>query len=118
MSDFRIPQGKHRLSAKGIAVYVALWALIFAVVRVLMEYSSLGAQGTYSIEAGMVTDFVLPIAIGLVLVALGVTIAYVVGQVRHAWAVTIWCFVIGCVSIPMLWATVMFLAALGIISTD
>ena len=56
--------GKYRLSVRGIVTYVALWATIFAVVRVLAKYSSIGANGPYPYSAALVTDFLLPVAIG------------------------------------------------------
>ena len=72
----------------------------------------------YPYNAGLVTDFVLPVAIGLVFVAVGVTVAYLFGKIKHVRALAVWCFVIGCVSLPMLWAVVVVLAGLGLISLD
>lgn len=108
----------YQLSTRGIAIYVALWALIFAVVRVLAVYSSIGAEGSYPYEAGMVTDFGVPIAIGLVLVAVGVAVAYSIGKIRHAWSVAVACFLVGWLAIPVLWVTIILLAALGVLSLD
>ena len=76
-------------------MYVTLWATIFAVVRVLADYSSIGAKGPYPYSAALVTDFLLPVAIGLVFVAVGVAVAYSFGKIRHVRAVAVWCFVIG-----------------------
>ena len=109
---------KYRLSSRSIAIYVALWATIFAVVRVLATHSSIGAKGSYPYAAGLVTDFLLPVAIGLVFLAIGVTVAYFSGKIHHVCAVAVWCFLIGCFSLPMLWITAVALAGLGILSLD
>ena len=111
-------RGKYRLSVRGVFAYVTLWAMIFAVGRVLAEYSSIGANGPYPYNAGLVTDFVLPVAIGLVFVAIGVTVAYAFGKLKHVRAIAVWCFVIGCFSLPMLWIVVVVLAGLGLLSLD
>ena len=110
--------GKYRLSIRGIVTYVALWAMFFAVVHVLAEYSSIGATGSYPYSAALVTDFVLPVAIGLVLVAVGVAVAYLFGKKKHVWGVAICCFLIGCFSMPMLWVVVVVLGGLGILDLD
>ena len=98
--------------------YVTLWATIFGVIRVLAEYSSIGANGPYPYSAALVTDFLLPVAIGLVSVGVGVAVAYAFGKIRHVRAVAVWCFVMGCFSIPMLWIVVAVLAGLGLLSLD
>jgi len=110
--------GKYQLSVRGIFAYVTLWAMIFAVVRVLAKYSSIGANGPYPYNAGLVTNFVLPVAIGLVFVAICVTVAYLIGNIKHVRAIAVWCFVIGCFSLPMLWIVVVVLAGLGLLSLD
>ena len=109
---------KYRLSARGIAIYVTLWATIFAVVRVLAKHSSIGASGAYPYSAALVTDFLLPVAIGLVFIAIGVTAAYFFGKIRHVAAIAVWCFVIGCLALPMLWITLVVLAGIGLLSLD
>jgi hypothetical protein len=111
-------RGKYRLSVKGMLAYLTLWVAIFAVVRVLAEYSSIGADGAYPYSAGLVTEFVLPVAIGLVSVAVGVAVAYFFGAINHVRAVAIWCFLIGCFSLPILWLGVVVLSALGFLSLD
>ena len=111
-------EGKYRLSVRGLLAYVTLWAMIFVVGRVLAEHSSIGATGPYPYNAGLVTAFVLPIAIGLVFVAIGVPVAYAFGKIKRVRAVAVWCFVAGCLSLPMLWIVVVLLAGLGILSLD
>ena len=109
---------KYRLSVRGIATYVTLWASIFAVVRVLAKYSSVGANGAYPYSAALVTDFLLPVAIGLVFIAIGVTVAYFFGKIKHVRAVAVWCFVMGWLSLPLLWIAVVVLAGIGLLSLD
>jgi len=76
-------------------------------------------ERTLSVQrAGLVTDFVLPVAIGLVFVAIGVAVAYSFGKIKHVRAIAVWCFVIGCFSLPMLWIVVVVLAGLGLLSLD
>ena len=111
-------RGEYRLSVRGIVIYVTLWASIFAVIRVLAEYSSIGATGPYPSSAGLVTNFLLPVAIGLVFVAIGVTVAYSIGAIKHFRTVVIWCFFIGWLSLPMLWLVVVVLAGLGLLDLD
>ena len=111
-------EGQYRLSLRGVVTYVALWAVVFAVVRVLAKYSSIGAVGSYPYSAGLVTDFVLPVAIGLVSVAVGVAVAYLFGKKKHVWGVAVWCFLIGCFSMPVLWVVVVVLGGLGILDLD
>jgi hypothetical protein len=111
-------EGKYRLSVKGVLKYLTLWVAIFAVVRVLAEYSSIGADGPYPYSAGLVTEFLLPVTIGLVSVGVGVAVAYSFGAIKHVRAIAVWCFVIGCLSLPMLWVGVVVLAGLGLLSLD
>lgn len=98
--------------------YVALWAAIFAVVRVLIQYSSIGANGPYPYFAGVLTDVLVPVLIGLVLAAVGVAFAYSIGKIKHAWGVAIWCSLVGFFSLPTLFVVILALAALGLIDLD
>ncbi len=111
-------KGEYRLSVRDIFAYVTLWAVILAVGRVLAEYSSIGATGPYPYKAALVTNFLLPVAIGLVFVAIGVAVACLFGKINHVRAIAAWCFVIGCFSLPMLWVVVVVLAGLGLLSLD
>lgn len=117
--DGETKQGNERqLTTRGVFAYVALWATIFGVVHILEKYSSLGATGSYPISAGHVTDFVLPVAIGLVFVAIAVAIAFFVGKIRHYRIVAIWSFVAGFLSLFVVFVVVVILASLGLLSLD
>lgn len=109
---------RYRLSTASLVAYVTLWATLFGLVRVLIDYSSLGATGSYPISAAYVTDFVLPLTLGLALVTIGLTVAYVAGQMRNAWVIVVWCFLVGLLALPALWLTIVVLAILGILPAD
>ena len=106
---------QYQLTTKEIFGYVALWGIIFGVINILRAYSSIGAKGAYSYSAALVTDFVLPIAIGLVFVAIGIAISYLLGKKEHTWVVGVWCFLAGCLAIPVMVGVIMILFALGVI---
>lgn len=103
---------KYQLSTSGVMVYVALWAIIFAVVNVLRKYSSAGATDSFP-DADLVLIFVIPLATGLVFVAVGVAIAYSTGNINRFRAVAAWCFVIGCLLLPLLAFVLAILAGPG-----
>lgn len=111
-------EAKYRLSIKGALIYLTLWVAIFAIARVLALHSSIGAKGPYPHSAGLLTDFLLPIAIGLVFVGVGIPVAYSLGAAKHVRAVAAWCFMVGCFSLPMLWIGAVVLAGIGLLSLD
>ena len=112
------PGEQYRISIRGIVMYLALWAMIFAVVRVLSKYSSIGSTGSYPNSAGLVTQFVLPVAIGLVFVAIGVAVGYCFGKKEHVSVIAICCFLAGVFLLPMVWIIAVVLNGLGIIDLD
>ncbi len=109
---------RYQVSAKGVMAYVGLWAAIFAVVRVLMRYSSIGAEGAYPYFAGVLTDVLVPVLIGLLLAAVGVAVAFSAGQIKHARSVAIWCSLVGLLALPALIVVFATLGALGLIDLD
>lgn len=108
----------YRLTVKGIAAYLSLWAATFAVIRFLAKYSSIGAKGSYHYTAGMVTTYGLPVAIGLFFAGVGIAVAFFLGKAKHSRIVGVWCFVLGCLLIPMIWVAVVVLFGLGLIDVD
>ena len=106
---------KFQLTAKQIAAYVALWALIFACIRILADYSSIGAKGAYPISAAILTEVGLPVVIGLVFAAVGIAIGYLAGSLRRTRTIVFWCFLVGFLALPMFMATLVILAVVGVI---
>ncbi len=106
--------GGRQISVAGVLAYTALWALIICLFREAVKLQ----QGIYSIAEARLFDILMLIVTGLLFVAIGLPIAIVVGKRRQAVPVSLGCFLIGFLAIPILIATLVALGTLGIIDLD
>ncbi len=118
MTDIPQQQNQYQLSISGIVKYMALWALFFGVVGILGKYSSIGAKGSYSYQAGLVTDYGVPIALGLFFALIGIAVAFLIGRISKVRTFIIWSFSIGLFLLPATWIVLVILAVTGIIDLD
>ncbi len=107
--------GRYQLSMRGIFAYVALLAATFTVMRILALYSSIGATGAYPIQAGRITDILLPVAIGLVASSVAVAFAFLIGRSNHCVKVALWSFFVGTLFLPVLLLACIVLGLLGVL---
>jgi hypothetical protein len=112
------PEVGGRYSVRGIAGYLALWGVDFTLIKVLIDYSSIGAEGAYPISAAWVTDLVLPLVIGLTGVALSIPLVMWFGRPGRALPFALGTFVAGSLAIPTLVVLVTIAAGLGLIDVD
>lgn len=94
--------------------YTALWALIIGVFRYAVKLQ----QGTYTINQALLSNTLMLIGTGLLFVAIGLPITLIVGRMRKAVPISLGCFLVGFIAIPMLITVLLTLGMLGIIKLD
>lgn len=94
--------------------YTALWALIVGIFRQAVKLQ----QGTHTITATQLSNTLLLIVTGLLFVAIVLPITLVFGRKRQAVPISLGCFFVGLIAIPILIAVLVTLDWLGIIKVD
>ena len=108
------PIGRRQIAISGLMVYTALWALIIGLFRQAVKLQ----QGTYTITQARLSDILMLIVSGLLFVAIALPIIVVVGRERQAIPVSLGCFFVGSIAIPILIAVLVTLDTFGIIKID
>jgi hypothetical protein len=108
------PNGGRQISIAGVMAYAALWALVISLFRQAVKLQ----QGTYTIVEGRLSDTLMLIATGLLFVAIGLPITILVGRTRQAVPISLGCFFVGFIAIPILIVILMTLGSFGVIELD
>jgi hypothetical protein len=108
------PSGGRQISVAGVMAYTALWALIVGLSRQAVKLQ----QGTHTITESQLSNTLLLIVSGLLFVAIALPITLVVGRKRQAVPISLGCFFVGLIAIPILIAVLVTLDWLGIIKVD
>jgi hypothetical protein len=103
-----------QFSVAGMIVYTALWALIISLFRFAIKLK----QGTHTITEARLSDALMLTATGLIFVAIGLPIAILIGRKRHAVPISIGCFFVGFIAIPILIVVLVTIDSLGVIDLD
>lgn len=106
--------GGRQFSIGAAMAYTALWALIISLFRFVTTLK----QGTHTITEARLSDALLLTVTGLLFVAIGVPIAILIGRKRHAVPISIGCFLVGFIAIPILIAVLVTIDSLGVIDLD
>lgn len=106
--------GGRQISVAGVLAYTSLWALIICLFREAVKLQ----QGIYSIAEARLFDILMLIVTGLLFVAFGLPIAIVVGKRRQTVPISLGCFSIGLLAIPILIVVLVTLGSFGIIDLD
>ena len=94
--------------------YTVLWALIIGLFRQAVKLQ----QGTHTITEAQLSHVLLLIVTGLLFVAIVLPIILVVGRKQQAVPISLGCFFVGLVAIPILIAVLVTLDWLRIIKLD
>jgi hypothetical protein len=108
------PHGGKQFSVAGMIAYTVLWALIISLFRFAIRLE----QGTYTITDARLSDALTLTATGLLFVAIGLPIAILIGRKRHAVPISIGCFFVGFIAIPILIVVLVTIDSLGVIDLD
>lgn len=107
-------QGDRQFSVAGMMAYTVLWALVIFLFRFAIKLK----QGTHTITEARLSDALMLVVTGLLFVAIGLPIAIAVGRKRQAFPISIGCFSIGFIAIPLLIAVLVALDSLGVVDLD
>lgn len=106
--------GGRQISLAGVLAYTALWALIICVFQ-----GALGlTQGAHTIAEAQFSEILMMIVAGLLFVAIGLPIAIVFGRSRQAVPISLGCFAVGLIAIPILTVVLVTLGRFGFIDLD
>lgn len=103
-----------QFSVIGVMAYLAMWAMSLSVYR----HHYVMQQGTHSLAQAQFSQVLVLIATGLLFVAIGLPIIIVAGFRRQAVPISVGCFCLGVLAIPIFIGILLFLALLGIIDID
>ncbi len=106
--------GGRQISLSGVLAYTALWALIICVFQGAVKLQ----QGVHTIAEARFSDILMLIAAGLLFVAIGLPIAIVFGRSRQAVPISLGCFALGLIAIPVLIVVLVTLGSFGVIDLD
>ncbi len=105
---------ERQITVAGVMAYTALWALIISLFRLALKLP----QGTHTITEARLSDTLMLIVAGLVFVAIGLPVAILVGRKRQAIPISLGCFFVGFISIPILIVVLVTLGSFGVINLD
>jgi len=108
------PSGGRQISVAGVMAYTALWALIVGLFCQAVKLQ----QGTHTITEAQLSNTLLLIVTGLLFVAIVLPITLVIGRKRQAVPISLGCFFVGLIAIPILIAVLVTLDRFGIIKID
>ncbi|TWU01378.1 hypothetical protein Pla100_11050 [Neorhodopirellula pilleata] len=103
-----------QISVAGMLAYTALWALIICLSREAVNLQ----QGIHSIAQARLSEILMLIVTGLLFVAIGLPIAIVVGRTPKAVPISLGCFLVGFIAIPVLVVVLVTLGSFGVIDLD
>ena len=103
-----------QISLAGVLAYTALWALIICLFREAVKLQ----QGVHTIAQARLSDILMLIVAGLLFVAIGLPIAIVFGRSRQAVPISLGCFSVGLLAIPILIVVLVALGSFGVIDLD
>jgi len=106
--------GGRQISLAGVLTYTALWALILCMLQGAVKLR----QGVHTIVEARLSDVLMLTVTGLLFVAIGLPISIVFGKSRQAGPISIGCFSIGLIAIPVFIFVLMTLEGLGVIDLD
>lgn len=106
--------GGRQISVAGVLAYTALWAMIICLFREAIKLQ----QGIHTIAQARLSGILMMIVTGLLFVAIGLPIAIVVGRRRQAVPVSLGCFLVGFIAIPILLVVLLTLGSFGVIDLD
>lgn len=106
--------GGRQISLAGVLAYTALWALIICMFQGAVKLR----QGVHTIVEARLSDILMLIVAGLLFVAIGLPIAVVFGRSRQAIPISLGCFSIGLLAIPILIVVLVTLGSFGVIDLD
>ncbi|MCA9130284.1 MAG: hypothetical protein KDB22_24520 [Planctomycetales bacterium] len=106
--------GGRQLSLAGVLAYTALWALIICVFQGAVKLQ----QGVHTVAEARFSDILMLIVAGLLFIAIGLPIAIVFGRSRQAVPISLGCFAIGLIAIPILIVVLVTLGSFGVIDFD
>ena len=107
--------GGRQISLAGVLAYTALWALIICVFQGALKLTQ-GARHT--IAEAQFSEILMMIVAGLLFVAIGLPIAIVFGRSRQAVPISLGCFAVGLIAIPILRVVLVTLGSFGVIDLD
>lgn len=107
-------KGVRQISVAGMMAYTILWALIIGLFRQAVNLQ----QGTHTITEARLSNALMLIVTGLLFVAIGLPITLLVGRKRQAVPISLGCFFVGLIAIPIVIAVMVTLGSLGIINVD
>jgi hypothetical protein len=103
-----------QISVAGVLAYTALWALSISLFREAVRLQ----QGVHSIAQARLSNILMLIVTGLLFVAIGLPIAIVFGRRRQALPISLGCFLVGFIAIPILLVVLVTLGSFGVIDLD
>jgi hypothetical protein len=106
--------GGRQITVAGIMAYTTLWALIIGLFRLVAKLQ----QGPRTVVEAKLSDTLLMVVIGMFFVAIGLPIAILLGRARQAVPISLGCFFLGFIAIPILMVVVAILLRFGIIDLD
>lgn len=112
------PLSARRLTLTGIMAYVAMWGLIFGLFRLLSINSDVSSQYAFPYGGAIVGEIGIALGLGLSFIAIGLAVAFLLGQKRTTRSIVITSLVIGVTAIAMTFAVGFLLKALGVIEAN